>query len=148
MQTFMDKTKTGLIKRFHTLLGKLSMSNEQKLEILAQYGVESSKDLNTYELLELCNKLDKQTNPKLQELDRSRKRLIASISAWRREMGLPSNINEIKAIACRASEADDFNKISIERLKSLYYAFNKKVKDMQTVEKMTVSQLNKLSQLN
>jgi len=143
MQTLMDKTKTGLIKRFHTLLGKLNMDNEQKLEILAQYGVESSKDMNTYELLELCNRLDKQTNPKLQELDNARKRLLASIFSWRKAMGCSANINEVKAIACRAADADDFNKISVERLKSLYYAFGKKVKDLEkaTTQKFITTKL-------
>ena len=36
---------------------------------------------------------------------------------------IQSNINEVKAIACRAAQVDRFNAIPLERLRSLYNAF-------------------------
>jgi hypothetical protein len=139
MQTLLEKQKTGLIKRFHTLLGKAGMDNEQKLAILAQYGVESSKDLSAYELLELCNKLDKMSNPQLLELDLWRKRLIAAIGAYLRatDVVVGNEITLIKKIACIAAKKTEFNQIPLDRLKGLYNAFKNREADILTINKLT-----------
>ena len=139
MQTLLDKQKTGLIKRFHTLLGKAGMDNEQKLAILAQYGVESSKDLSAYELLELCNKLDKMSNPQLIELDLWRKRLLAAVGGYLKaaDVVADNEIVLIKKVACIAAKKTEFNKIPLDRLKGLYNAFKNRESDIHTINKMT-----------
>ena len=139
MQTLLDKQKTGLIKRFHTLLGKAGMDNEQKLAILAQYGVESSKDLSAYELLELCNKLDKMSNPQLIELDLWRKRLLAAVGGYLKaaDVVADNEIVLIKKIACIAAKKTEFNQIPLDRLKGLYNAFKNRESDIHTINKMT-----------
>jgi len=146
--TFIEKQKNALVKKFHTLLTKGRIGNEQKLEMLAAYGVESSKDLNVYELTELCGKLDKILNPAAAEQDKLRKRLIASIAGYRQAMGASASMEEIKAIACRAAKCENFNRISEDRLRSLYNAFNRMRKDLENVREMTADKVQELITLN
>lgn len=146
--TFEEKQIKGLIKKFHTLLGLTGSGEKAKEAILSGYGVTSSRDLSAAQLIEACNALDRELNPKLAELDRHRKRLIASIGAWLRAMNVQENIGKIKAIACRAAKRDEFNDIPLEQLRSLYSAFNKKKKDLETVEQLTKDELEYLSILN
>jgi len=146
--TFIEKQKTALIKKFHVLLGQAKIDNEQKLNLLSAYGAVSSKELNVYELTELCGILDKIVNPEAIELDKLRKRLIASIAGYRQAMGATTNIDEIKAIACRAAEVKNFNRISEQRLRSLYNAFNKMRKDLQNVKALTDDKIKELKMLN
>lgn len=146
--TFIEKQKTALIKKFHTLLSKGRIGNEQKLDMLSGYGVQSSKDLTVYELTELCGKLDLMINPELQESDKLRKRLIAAIGAYRAAMGASAGIDEIRGIACRAAQAENFNRISDDRLRSLYNAFNKMKKDLNNVRAMTADHIKELQTLN
>ena len=63
MATFTEKQRNGLIKKFHVLLGKNGMGNDEKDALLAGYGVESTKDLNVAELVEICEILDRKANP-------------------------------------------------------------------------------------
>jgi hypothetical protein len=146
--TFIEKQKTALIKKFHVLLGQAKIDNEQKLNLLSAYGAVSSKELNVYELTELCGILDKIVNPEAIELDKLRKRLIASIAGYRQAMGATTNIDEIKAIACRAAEVKNFNRISEQRLRSLYNAFNKMRKDLKNVKALTDDKIKELQMLN
>ena len=143
--TFEDKQINGLIKKFHTLLGRTGGGQEAKEAILHGFGVASSRDLSAEELIKACNALEALINPKLAELDRHRKRLMASIGAWLRAMSILSSSTKIKAIACRASGRDSFNDIPLEQLRSLYAAFNKKQKDLRNVELLTTEYIDFLS---
>ena len=106
MQTTVEKQKSMLIKRFHTLIGKAGITAENKAIILAQYGVESSKDLDVKDLIEVCNALDFQANPELAQIDRWRKRLMAAVFGWLGKMGKREAKPElVKAIASRAAPA-------------------------------------------
>jgi hypothetical protein len=147
-QTFIETENKRLIKKFHTLLSKQSNPGEFKSSMLISFGVTSIKDLTNGQLIEACNALDLVLNPELQELDKLRKQLMASIGAWLRAMGRVGNKQLIKAIACRSAKTEDFNKISKEKLRSLYSAFNKKKKDLETVEKLTKDEIDYLSLLN
>ncbi|MDH8700848.1 hypothetical protein M2138_000182 [Dysgonomonadaceae bacterium PH5-43] len=146
--TFEEKQIKGLIKKFHTLLGLTGGGEKAKEAILSSYSVTSSRDLSAAQLIEACNALDKELNPKLAELDQHRKRLIASIGAWLRAMNVQENIGKIKSIACRAAKRDEFNEIPLEQLRSLYSAFNKKKKDLDMVEEITIEVLDYLSTSN
>jgi len=149
MQTTVDKQKNALLKRFHTLIGKAGVSAENKAIILAQYGVESSKDLEVTELIEVCNALDYQVNPELAQTDRWRKRLLAAVFGWLHKMGKHEASAElVKAIASRAANVDRFNQIPLERLRSLYYAFGKKSRDLDFVSKITADEIDNLISQN
>lgn len=141
-------TQKNLIKRFHILLSKYKISNEAKEALLSGFGVESSTELGIPELIALCDAIEKQFVPGANELDKFRKRLIASIFAWRKAMGCTSSMNEVKGIACNACSVSDFNQIPKERLQSLYYAFNNKTKDLNRVTAMTQDQVDYLTTLN
>jgi hypothetical protein len=148
MQTLLDKQQKWLLKKFHTLCTRLGLDDETKRAMLYAYGVDSSRDLSVRDLMDLCTKLEQTLHPQLEDLDKWRKRLMASIGGWLRAMSRAENMQIIKAIACRAAQADTFNAIPLERLRSLYYAFNKKSKDLAMVERLTADELDVLTLCN
>lgn len=137
----MEKEKKRLVKRFHTLLGKAGIDDDGKRDILSAYGVKSSLDLDCRGLMEVCDRLTTLTTPGLAEADRWRKRVMAAIFSYCREMKREVTVNEVKAIACRAAGTKSFNCIPVDRLRSLYNAFKQRTKDLQTVDRMTVAEL-------
>lgn len=137
MQTFMDKQKNALLRKYHALLRRGGVNDEERLALLSAYGVESAKELNVYELTELCDTLYRAV-VNTDEADRWRKRLIAAIDQYLRAMGhRGGNLPEIKAVACRAAQAENFNRIGTDRLKSLYNAFKRRTADLHQVDAMT-----------
>lgn len=146
--TFYERQHTGLLKKFHTLLGKAGIDCEGKGLILSQYGVESARDLSISDLVEICNILEIRMNPALAEADRWRKRVLAAIGGWLRMIHRDENAAKIKAIACRATGYAAFNDIPVERLRNIYYAFQKKQRDFRAVESLTDEDLTLLSYLN
>ena len=57
-----------------------------------------------------------------------RKRVIKSIGAWLELCHTTHSIDTIKAIACRATRRNDFNKITVSELRAIYAEFNTKQK--------------------
>ena len=139
----MEKEKKRLVKRFHTLLGKAGIDDDGKRDILSAYGVKSSLDLDCRGLMEVCDRLTTLTTPGLAEADRWRKRVMAAIFSYCREMKREVTVDEVKAIACRAAGTKRFNRIPLDRLRSLYNAFKQRTKDLQTVDHVTVAELGK-----
>jgi len=139
----MEREKKRLVKRFHTLLGKAGIDDDGKRTILSAYGVESSLDLDCHGLMEVCDRLTTLTTPGLAEADRWRKRVMAAIFSYCREMKREVTVDEVKAIACRAAGTKSFNRIPVDRLRSLYNAFKQRTKDLQTVDRITVDELGK-----
>ena len=135
----MDQIHRGLLKKFHTLCTVLGLDGESKKAIVRSYGVESSRDIDTHDLVDICAKLSTQINEKegTARLDKLRKQVIAAIGAWLRETDQEQGISKIKGIACRATGHSDFNKIPRERLRNLIATFNNKVKDTRTVNALT-----------
>ena len=135
----MDQIHRDLLKKFHTLCTVLGLDDEAKRAILASWGVESSRDLDQHQLIDICAKLSEQFNEKdgTASLDKLRKRVIAAIGGRLRETKQQSNISIIKGIAMRASGYNDFNKIPRERLRNLIATFNNKVKDARAVDALT-----------
>ena len=134
----MDEIHRGLLKKFHTLCSVLGMSEDEKRSLIEAYGVESSRDIDTHDLVDICGKLSAQAGgQKQQEYDKLRKQCMAAIGSWLQMSGRESNATIIKAIACRASKHSDFNKIPLERLRNLVYLFNNKVKDRDAVDDVT-----------
>lgn len=132
----MDEIHRGILKKFHTLCHVLGLTDDEKRTIVESYGVESSRDMDTHDLIDVCARLAEQANQKTgtADLDKLRKRVMAAIGNYLRTVGKESNASIIKGIACRATGYTDFNKIPRERLRNLVGAFNNKVKDTQSVE--------------
>ena len=131
----MDKIHRDILKKFHTLCSVLGLTDAEKRTIVESYGVESSRDMDTHDLINVCGKLSAQANEKTGagEMDKLRKRVMAAIGSYLKTTGKESNATVIKGIACRATGHTDFNKIPRERLRNLVGAFNNKVKDAQAV---------------
>jgi len=132
----MDEIHRGILKKFHTLCHVLGLTDDEKRTIVESYGVESSRDMDTHDLIDVCASLAEQANRKTgtADLDKLRKRVMAAIGGYLRMIGKESNASVIKGIACRATGYADFNKIPRERLRNLVGVFNNKVKDAQSVE--------------
>jgi hypothetical protein len=139
MQKISEKIQKNLIKKFHTLLSRAGINNDEKLTILAAYGASSSKMLNVSELMEICDKIQSLMNPEIGEMDKWRKRVIASIAGYLEMSGIEHNMYKVKAIACRASGHKFFNSIPKQDLISVYNAFKNKQKISKNVEKMSIN---------
>ena len=148
MMTLIDRHQRQLLKKFHTLCGKAGVNQEEKSAMVESYGYESSRDLTVPELVELCTSLELSMRPDLAEMDKYRKRLIASIFGWRKAMMMATNMNEVKAIACRAARTDSFNVIPLEKLRSLYNAFTNKAKDIKMVDELTAEDIDYTTWVN
>ena len=148
MKTIVEKQQKFLLKKYHTLCSQLGLDNDTKRDMVRSYGVESSRDLSAKDLMDICTKLEQTLNPQLIDLNVWRKRLIASVGGWLKAMNRTENIQIIKSVACRASGKKHFNEIPMEQLRSLYNAFNKKKKDLQMVEELTMDELDILTLSN
>ncbi|MDR1846734.1 MAG: hypothetical protein LBR17_01270 [Bacteroidales bacterium] len=144
-RTFMEAEQLRLIKRFHTLLSKLGMNGDDKADILYQYKVTSTKQLSCIQLIECCEYLQRLTSPQYNEMDKLRKRVIAAIDKWLRNNGKPSEIEYIKALACRAAGENAFNKISKTKLTAIYNTFCKYNRTQAATEDVIEEQTGKLT---
>lgn len=133
----MDQQQKWLLRQFHALCTRLGMTEEEKRALIGGYGVESSKDIDNHDLMDLCHTLELQLNKGAKAADALRKRVIAAIGGWLRLTGKQHNIDTIKGIACRASGYNNFNKIPAARLNNIYNAFRNKQKDTMAVEQIT-----------
>lgn len=131
----MEKLHNAMIRRYHTLCGMLRLSDEERMAMLSGYGVTSSKDMDTHDLLDLCGRLSKEIDRSSghQEMDRWRKKVIASVSHYLNLTGDYNNMDIVKGIACRISGKSNFNDIPKERLRNIYYTFRNKAKDYETI---------------
>lgn len=139
----MDSIHKGVLKKFHTLCSVLGLSEDEKRAIVESYGVESSRDMDTHDLINVCANLSEQANKKngTSDLDKLRKRVMAAIGSYLHSVKRENNASIIKGIACRATGYEDFNKIPRERLRNLIATFNNKVKDEQGVNDVIYSMM-------
>ena len=131
----MDDIHKKVLKKFHTLCGVCGMTKDEKAALIASYGVESSADIDTHDLIDLCAKLSKQAVQP--DMDRLRKRAMAAIGGYLRMTGQHENTDLIQGIACRATGYESFNQIPAERLRNLYSCFTNKQKDIKAVDGIT-----------
>lgn len=148
----LETEKLRYIKRFKTLLNLGKIDRNAELDILSGYGAESCKDMNTYELLELCNKLELKINPELAELDKLRKKVIATINGWLEKTGRTGmSMEYIKTIACRSAEANEFNRISKSGLNSIVAEFARKqkiAKNAKAIQNEIIGEVKNIAALN
>ena len=135
MKRFQDKQKAALIKKLHTMVTKAGIKRQDYLAMLSAYNAESSKELNVYELTELCSKVDYTLNKtSYHEQDKWRKRVMAAVGAYLGRINKESNSKIIIGIACRAAEMNDFNSIPITKLRAIYNAFGTNNRVLDSVE--------------
>lgn len=130
------------------LRGAAGMTQDEYETLLGSYGVESSKELEEWQLEKLCAFIEKSRRGAGADKEKQRKRLLAAVCAFCEDtvgkwevMDAKARIWYAKGVACRAAgmEAcdsrgrDNFNRMSLERLKSLTYAFQKRKRDMDGV---------------
>lgn len=123
----MDKIHNGVLRKFHTLCSRLGLTEAEKRAIVESFGVESSADIDTHALIDVCASLSKQLEgDKGDQMDKLRKRAMAAIGGYLRKIDKESNAEIIKGIACRSTGYQSFNKIPAERLRNLYNTFRNK----------------------
>ena len=138
----MNDLHSKILRKFHTLCSACGMTPEEKAAVVASFGVDSSADINTHDLIDICNKLAGQLGQNRDtSKDRLRKQVMAAIGGYLKKIGHESNANIIKGIACRSTGYDDFNKIPVERLRNCYYAFVNKQKDIAGAEAVALAVL-------
>lgn len=122
---------------FHALAYRLGMSEDERRQMLLDnFGVESSADLDAHQLTDLIHTLERIANPELKKLDTWRKRLIAAVSGYLKDMGRECDIYTAKRVACRAAGKDSFDNIPLDRLRSLYNAFTHRSRDLTSVSSL------------
>lgn len=133
----MDKIHNGVLRKFHTLCSRLGLTEAEKRAI-----VESSADIDTHALIDVCASLSKQLEgDKGDQMDKLRKRAMAAIGGYLRRINREGNAEIIKGIACRSTGYQSFNKIPAERLRNLYNTFRNKQKDMDAAERIAMELL-------
>lgn len=133
MQSIVDKQRKVLLKKFHALLALAGMSDGDKQMLLAAYGVESSRDLSVYELMEACATVENRARPEIAERTKWRRRTMAAVTEYLRLMDRNPDAATVRGTVCRAAGTDDFYSIRTDRLRSLYNAFVKRNRDLRTV---------------
>jgi len=148
----MDKEKNRLVKRAHTLYGRLGMSVSDRDAFLSGYGVEHTNEMSVEQLLAACQSLERVLKPRISEEDRWRKRVMAAIGGYlsgnREGFSSGGQAAVIKAVACRAAGCTDFNRIPLGTLRAIYYEFRNKQKVRARVEVIDKDRLVRSFNLN
>lgn len=158
MNATIKDNRKALIRKLHTLRGAIGMTQGQYEALLEGYGVESSRDMTELQLEGACRFLQSLANEKRPDADQARKRLLAAAcqmlektvggwEGWSEERRL----EYAKCVVCRAAGVerydsrgrDNFNRMPMERMRSLTYAFGKRCKDMDGVVEAVEAALKK-----
>jgi hypothetical protein len=152
-KTITEKEHDRLVREFHIRLRRYGIDDENKKVILESFGVESSKDLNIAQLIDLCDLLDKAHNKGRQDLvqlDRFRKYVLGAIGSYLRTT-IPdksNDINYIKNIACRAAQCERFNDIPMTSLQAIYGSFSKQTKSWRNTQNLTKEMIDYVAYMN
>lgn len=124
------------LKQLMTILSINKVSDEDRANMVYSWTngrTTSARELRPDELQSIVDKLQASENT---SPDIWRKRLIAAIYGFLNKMNKEASPELVKGIACRAANVKDFNKIPMQRLVSLYTAFNNMQKDLNFAKKM------------
>lgn len=116
--------------KIHILRDELGMSYEDYQSFLSGWNVKSSTEMTDAQLREAIFKLEhelavRKGHAQSDELDHTRKMVMAAIGAWLRWREVACNGTIIKAIACRAAKVNNgqFNSIPGATLMRIYNKF-------------------------
>lgn len=137
-----------VVKRYHTLASKLKLTDNDKAAIMSSYGAESSLDLTTSQLTQVCETLQRMLNNRVakgvdEELDKLRKRCIACMCRYikARDIQTDNVINYAKQIACRSAKKSHFNKLTASELNGVIGYFNKEVNARKGAEQVATQEV-------
>lgn len=159
MKTITEQKRAKLIRKYHTLNTQLGISEEDRKAMLNDnYGVKSSKDLYPEELEHICNFLQESLDKQGEKQKKARRRVFGAVGGWLDLLyGKVSELNndkykerveKIKAIACRQTEIEDFNKIPTERLNNVSHLFTNKQKDYKQGKVVVSEEMTESASLN
>lgn len=154
------KSKNQLIKELHILFNQCNIGEDERKTIYAQYGVESSKDMNGAQLVEITDKLHellqkdgKEQKPSskkspLELAQRCCKVAIGKLLAAQNKIpqsgwGLVE-WNLIQGTACRAAGVDAFRDIPLSKLRGITFEFNKQREAIEQSRNIIQSQTIKI----
>ena len=133
MESVKDTCWKQANRHFYALARQCNMSREDiAATISGNYPPRvSTSELTAAELRTLCLALQRRAvSPWEQQKDRWRKRLIAAVRHYLELMGYQTDIDYVRSVIERDGTA--LNDLSLDRLRSLYNAFTKRAKDLQT----------------
>ena len=132
MKTTISAYKKALLRKYHTVCRDLGITEQEKEAIKESFCVQSSRSLSENQLIDRLVKGADQTKTRKSQGDLWRKRTMAAVGAWLRMMNKTEDADTLKAIICRASGYDNFNRIPVGKLRSIYYEFVQKSKTITT----------------
>lgn len=116
-----------ILRKFHTLCTLTAKSPDQKRAMVEGCGVESSSEISTHELLQLCGALQKELDGnRSHEMDALRKRCLKCLCTYidTRALSCDNKLGYAKRIACRATGRDRFNQLTATELRGVIGGFN------------------------
>lgn len=131
MRTAIQQTEKDLRRKVHALKSASGMTDDEYRTLLyGNWHVDSSRDLDAHQLIDLINYFATKRSP----MDAARKRLIAAVGNYFRAKGYHPEDEQgaIISTILRATGKpyDSINDIPLDRLRSLYNAFVTRVNDI------------------
>lgn len=149
----MDDLHRKVVKKWHTLARLCGMTQDEKMAVLQSYGVESSSDMQTHDLIDVCASLQKRiddrtgASTKTSEMDKLRKRCLRCLCDYIKikKIKTADIIKYAKQIACRAAKKEEFNRLTAAELRGIIGYFNKERNTYESTETITKSNDNTLN---
>lgn len=119
-----------ILRKYHTMCGLAGLKDYEKVALLEQYGVESSTQLETHDLIDLCGflqkRIDERSGTAHAEMDALRKRCIKALCMYIDAKGIETTdkIAYVKEMACRSAKKKVFNKLTAAELRGVIGYFN------------------------
>lgn len=149
-KTRVKPTKTTLIKHYHIIAKANGMTDEDKACFLEGWGVLSSTELTDDQLERACQILARQNF--MTEESKMRKRVMAAIGEYLsltvRDNQAQNATEYIKSVACRAAGCDNFNRITLDKLRAVYTSFTHHNKVFKATGNIVNNDLTNLSAKN
>lgn len=146
--TTTDKRKNSLIKKYHALVRDAKISDEDKLVLLANWKVTSSKDLNVDQLIQVCDFLEHMVDPEKAELEKWRDWVKICVKSYGKVMGANYSDEYAEGIICAATKIDKFDDISKKRLQGIYNQFKRSKNDAMLAKQIIVDDIKCIASMN
>lgn len=140
----MDDLHKKVIKKYHTLASLCGLADYEKEAILQRYGVESSVDMQTHDLIDVCGELQRRHDNKTgasaqaETMDKLRKRTIKAVCSYIDLKGINTTgkVSYAKKMAQRAAKREDFNRCTAAELRAVIGYFNKESETIDYLKKL------------